>query len=272
MVRRFKRSLLVPGSILLVMLATLILASCQPVSEELQPDTNVVTATEPVLPVEENYTPPPGTNIAAKPEPTPAVEKEYVPPPETNATAAAEPVSPAVPNYTSRLDANITITPEPVLPVAPESNVGLTPIDKLGVTGQTQDVDISEYRLTISGLVEKPLSLAYQDILEYPSVTEIVVVECPGFFRDTAEWTGVPLSAILTEAGLISGASWVTFTAVDGYRQKLSLEHVNEYGVFLAYKVNGQTLPPAHGYPLRVVDKGSIGSKWVKWLESIKIE
>ena len=267
--RRFKRLLLIPGSILLVMLVTLLLASCQPVSEELQTDTNVVTATEPVLPVGESYTPPPEITVTATPEPTPAVEKEYIPPPETNVTPPPEPVSPATENTNPT---TLAAEPEPVPTAAPKENPLLTPIEKLGVTGQAQDVDISAYRLTISGLVKKPLSLTYQDILAYPSVTEIAVVICPGFFRDTAEWTGVPLSTILTEAGLISGASWVTFTAVDGYQQKLSLEHVNEYGVFLAYKVNGQTLPPAHGYPLRVVDKGSIGAKWVKWLESIKIE
>jgi DMSO/TMAO reductase YedYZ molybdopterin-dependent catalytic subunit len=92
-------------------------------------------------------------------------------------------------------------------------------------------------------------------------MTEIVVVECPGFFLDIAEWTGVSLNTILAEAGITSGASQVALSAVDGYRQELSLKHVNEYGVFLVYKVNGQTLPPEHGFPLRVVDKGSLGDK-----------
>jgi DMSO/TMAO reductase YedYZ molybdopterin-dependent catalytic subunit len=141
----------------------------------------------------------------------------------------------------------------------------------MGVTGIAPAVDIPTYRLTITGRVEKPLSLTYQDLLAYPSMTEIVVVECPGFFRDIAEWTGVSLNTILAEAGITSGASQVALSAVDGYRQELSLEHVDEYGVFLAYKVNGQTLPPEHGFPLRVVDKGSLGAKWVKWLANIEV-
>jgi DMSO/TMAO reductase YedYZ molybdopterin-dependent catalytic subunit len=223
-VRIVKRHLKGLGSILLVMLVTSLVASCQPVSGEPQPDTSITPAPESVSPAE--------------------------PPPDTNVTAAPETVSPATQN----------------------STVQLTPIEKLHVTGPAQDVDISNYRLTISGLVEKPLSLTYQDILEYPSVTEIGVVDCPGFFVDIAEWTGVPLNTILAEAGLISGASQVTFYALDGYQQKISLEDVNKYGVFLAYKVNGQTLPPEHGFPFRVVNNGTIGAGWVKWLESIKVD
>jgi len=76
----------------------------------------------------------------------------------------------------------------------------------------------------------------------------------------------------LEEAGIKPGASQVKFYAVDGYRQTLSLEHVKKHGVFLAYEVYGQTLPPEHGYPLRLVDKGSYGSSWIKWLERIEVE
>jgi DMSO/TMAO reductase YedYZ molybdopterin-dependent catalytic subunit len=192
---------------------------------------------------------------------------------ETNITAAPEPVSPAEPILREpQPDTNVTAAPEPVSPATQNYTPQLTPIDKLHITGVAQDVDISKYRLTISGLVEKPLSLTYQDILEYPSVTEVGIINCPDYFVDVAEFTGVPLNTILAEAGLTSGASQVTFYAIDGYKQTLSLEDVNQYDVFLAYKVNGQTLPPEHGYPLRVVNAGSIGATWVKWLESIKVE
>jgi DMSO/TMAO reductase YedYZ molybdopterin-dependent catalytic subunit len=60
--------------------------------------------------------------------------------------------------------------------------------------------------------------------------------------------------------------------AIDGYHKTLSLEHLNEYGTFLAYKVNGVTLPKEHGYLLRLVDKGSAGASWVKWLEGIEVK
>jgi DMSO/TMAO reductase YedYZ molybdopterin-dependent catalytic subunit len=76
----------------------------------------------------------------------------------------------------------------------------LTPIEEMGITGQAQDVDINKYRLTVNGLVEKPLSLDYEDILSYPSITEIAVLNCPDFFVDVGVWTGVPLMNILNEA------------------------------------------------------------------------
>jgi DMSO/TMAO reductase YedYZ molybdopterin-dependent catalytic subunit len=166
-------------------------------------------------------------------------------------------------------------TTEPPATVSPETEdtrVALTPIEELGITGTAQDVDINNYRLTIDGLVEEPLSLNYQAILDYPSITEIVTLNCPGYFVDVAEWTGVPLTTILAEAGIKPEASQITFYAIDGYHRTLSLEHVNTNGAFLAYEVNGQTLPPEHGYPLRLVDKGSYGDSWIKWLERIEVK
>ena len=170
------------------------------------------------------------------------------------------------------IDLNAELAPEPVSPSTEEYTLPLTPIDELGITGIAQDVDINEYRLTVTGLVENTLSLTYHNILEYLPVTEIGVIDCPGYFLDVAEWTGVPLTTLLEEAGTKSEASQATFYAIDGYQQTLSLEHVDKYDVFLAYRVNGQTLPPEHGFPLRVVDNGSIGSAWVKWLQKIKVE
>ena len=159
----------------------------------------------------------------------------------------------------------------PVSPETPEPGRQLTPIEELGITGIAQDVDIEQYRLTVRGLVAAPLSLTYEDILAYSPVSEVVVLNCPGYFVDVAEWTGVPLTAILDTAGIEAEATKITFSAVDGYRQVLSREHVQKHGVLLAYKVNGQTLPPEHGYPLRLVDPGSDGSAWIKWLENIEV-
>ena len=162
--------------------------------------------------------------------------------------------------------------PVAVSPDTQDPAYTLTPIEELGITGIAQDVDINKYQLTVSGLVEELLSLNYQTVLGYPSVTKIVILNCPGYFVDVAEWTGVPLMTILEEAGIKPEASQVNFYAIDGYHQTLSLEHVKKHGVFLAYEVNGQTLPPEHGYPLRLVDNGSDGSSWIKWLERIEVE
>ena len=148
----------------------------------------------------------------------------------------------------------------------------ITPVEELHHTGSTQEYDIETYRLEVEGLVDNPLSLSYEELLSRPQVTETVLLICPGFFWDNAEWTGTPLSLILEEAGLSPEASKVRLVAGDGYAQTLSLEDAMADGVFLAYEVNGETLPPDHGYPLRLVARHQYGSKWVKWLERIEVQ
>jgi DMSO/TMAO reductase YedYZ molybdopterin-dependent catalytic subunit len=152
------------------------------------------------------------------------------------------------------------------------SNFPITPTDKLHPTGKTPEIDIAEYRFVVEGLVEKPLSLTYDAILEYPTVTEVVLLICPETFVDNAEWTGIPVSTLLAEAGIKPEAKEIAFYAVDGYKQEFNLDTVQQEGVFLAHTVNGQTLPLNHGYPLRLVIRGEYGFFWVKWLERIEVK
>ena len=77
------------------------------------------------------------------------------------------------------------------------STLPITPVEELHHTGRTQEYDINTYRLVVDGLVDSPLSLTYQDLLDRPQVTETVLLICPGFFWDNAKWTGTPLSLIL---------------------------------------------------------------------------
>ena len=116
-----------------------------------------------------------------------------------------------------------------------------------------------------------PQSLSYQELLEYPTVTEVVTLVCPGAFTDNAEWTGIPVAVLLVEAGIKPEATVVRFHALDGYRATLSLEVAQQEGVFLAHTVNGQILPLDHGYPLRLVVKGEYGEHWAKWVERIEV-
>jgi DMSO/TMAO reductase YedYZ molybdopterin-dependent catalytic subunit len=152
------------------------------------------------------------------------------------------------------------------------SNLPVTPTDQLHITGSAPRVDITEYRLVIDGLVNKNLTYTYDEILEYPAVTRVVLLICPSVFADNAEWTGIQVATILDEADVKPEATTVTFYAVDGYRITLSLKDALGDGVFLAYKVNGQALPREHGYPLRLVVTGRYGANWVKWVERIEVK
>lgn len=153
------------------------------------------------------------------------------------------------------------------------SDLPVTPVEKLHDTGLVPEgVDIKQYRLTIDGKVENPLALTYEDVLSYPAVTEVVLLICPGFFVDNAEWTGVPVATLLAEAGIKTEATDVTFHDLGGgYRKTLPLEVALQDSVFLAHMVNGQILPAEHGYPLRLVAKGRYGSDWVKWVSRIEV-
>jgi sulfoxide reductase catalytic subunit YedY len=165
------------------------------------------------------------------------------------------------------------------------SKLPITCVEGLNRTGLPPEVNIQKYRLRVEGLVDNPLSLSYEQLLSYPTVTEIVLLICPGFFADNAEWTGIPVTAILDDAGIKPESTEVVFKAIEGqtfneytgevntvYSRHLPLEDImGNDGIYLAHTVNGETLPQEHGYPLRVVAKGIYGGYWVKWLEVIEV-
>jgi DMSO/TMAO reductase YedYZ molybdopterin-dependent catalytic subunit len=152
------------------------------------------------------------------------------------------------------------------------SDLEVTSTEELHTTGEPVDIDVDEYQLVVDGLVENPLRLGYEDILSRRSVTEVVLLICPGVFVDNAEWTGTPLAGILEEAGVKPEAKRVEFYGADGYRTSVTIEEAMDPGVLVAYRVNGEVLPREHGYPLRVVAEGKYGSRWAKWLLRIEVK
>ncbi len=158
-------------------------------------------------------------------------------------------------------------------------------------------VDVDTWKLEIGGLVERPLTLTLDDIKARPSRTLAVTLECAGNGRallvprretqpwlleavGTAEWTGTPLGPILEEAGVSESALEVVFTGLDRgiqaddehlYERSLPLTEALRDEVLLAYAINGQALPPQHGFPLRLVVPGWYGMTHVKWLRSITV-
>ena len=193
----------------------------------------------------------------------PARDQEQVEPP------ASQPVEEPGTDIPTELSQVLSSDPAEV----DNSKLPITGVEELNPTGAAPDVDIEQYRLEIDGLVETPLSLTYEEVLAYPSVTEVVLLICPGFFADNAEWSGVPVTALLEKAGINPEAKMVIFKEIAGiYRRELLLEDImGNDSIFLAHTVNGQTLPLKHGYPLRLVAKGVYGGYWVKWVASIEV-
>jgi DMSO/TMAO reductase YedYZ molybdopterin-dependent catalytic subunit len=139
------------------------------------------------------------------------------------------------------------------------------------MTGRAQLIDLATYRLKVTGLVDHPLSLTYDDLRCLPNVTDRPELVCPGVFEDDATWSGVPLKYILELAGVQPGATKLILVSADGYQVQLTLEIANKEANFLAYEVNGKTLPVQHGFPLRAVIPSMWGSYWLKWLVEIQI-
>jgi DMSO/TMAO reductase YedYZ molybdopterin-dependent catalytic subunit len=145
-------------------------------------------------------------------------------------------------------------------------------VDGLHVTGSPITVDIASYRLAVSGSVQHPLSLSYDEILEMPSVREQVNLVCPGVFVDKGVWTGVPLRDILKKAGLEENSIRVAFISVDErYRAELPLRKALGDGFLIAYEFNGKTFDRRNGFPVRLVAKNEPGYYWVKWLGRIEV-
>lgn len=158
-------------------------------------------------------------------------------------------------------------------------------------------VDADEYELSIVGHVRKPMRLRLDDLKSRPAKTLAVTLECAGNGRSrisprplsqpwlveavgNAEWTGTPLAQLLRDAGVMDGAVDVVFTGLDRgvqggvdqlYERSLSLADATGDEVLLAYAVNGQPLPPQHGFPLRLIVPGWYGMTHVKWLRSITV-
>jgi DMSO/TMAO reductase YedYZ molybdopterin-dependent catalytic subunit len=156
-------------------------------------------------------------------------------------------------------------------------------------------VDAADWRLGVGGHVRRPFTLTLDDLKRRPAVTRAVTLECAGNGRanlsprpvsqpwlleavGTAEWTGTPLRPLLEEAGLLDGAVDVVFTGLDRgvqggveqhYERSLDIAEALREEVILAYAINGQSLPPQHGFPLRLVVPGWYGMTHVKWLRSI---
>ena len=159
------------------------------------------------------------------------------------------------------------------------------------------DVDAATWTLEVGGEVTRSLSLDLDALRAYPAVSLPVTLECAGNGRahlmprpvsqpwlegavGTAVWTGVRLADVLDDAGVTDRGVDVVLTGADhgiergveqDYARGLTLEQARRPEVLLAYEMNGQPLPPQHGFPLRVVVPGWYGMTSVKWLTSITV-
>ncbi|MFL2874778.1 MAG: sulfite dehydrogenase [Pseudohongiellaceae bacterium] len=152
------------------------------------------------------------------------------------------------------------------------------------------NIDPSQHMLVINGLVRQPLAFRYEDLLKYQMVSRIHFLECSGnsgaLLRgeiggsaqslhglvSCAEWTGVPLSTLLDEAGVLPEAAWVAAVGADAASMGRSIPLTKALDdVMVALYQNGEAVRPGQGYPMRLFCPGWEGNVSVKWLTQIKV-
>lgn len=165
-----------------------------------------------------------------------------------------------------------------------------------GAVPKVEDSEMMDWEFTVEGLVEQPLKLNLADLIrEYEQVTYPVTLVCAGNRRkeqnvvrktkgfswgaaglSTALWTGVVIGDLLRKAMPKRGGRYVCFEGADklpngyyGTSVKMNWCMDPNRGIMLAHKMNGETLHPDHGKPLRIIIPGQIGGRSVKWLKRI---
>ena len=161
------------------------------------------------------------------------------------------------------------------------------------------DLDAAAWRLSVEGdAVARPLELTYDDILRLPSRILMCYLECAGNHRamfhlvqgraasgtqwktggvGNGEWVGASLRDVLTLAGIRDDAISVLLVGLDaespenGFRRVLPVEKAMHSDTLLAYTLNGEPLPRDHGFPVRALVPGWVGSSNVKWLGRIVV-
>jgi DMSO/TMAO reductase YedYZ molybdopterin-dependent catalytic subunit len=162
----------------------------------------------------------------------------------------------------------------PVVPPTPIPYPGYAqqePETGLHVTGPALPIDLSQYRLSVSGLVDRPLSLSYDELRCLPKVEAEVTLVCLGYFVDRARLAGPTLASVIALAAPQAGAREVTLLAVNGYTARFDLSTMQGEQNFLAYEWGGEPLPASHGFPVRAALPGALGNAWVKWLGEIQL-
>jgi DMSO/TMAO reductase YedYZ molybdopterin-dependent catalytic subunit len=151
-----------------------------------------------------------------------------------------------------------------------------TSLERFGTMGLSDhEVKLETWRLEIDGHVASPLSLTYEELIALPSVEREVLLICPGFFANHGHWKGFSIGALLRKAGAKKDVTHLTLRGPRGKFESLQrypIEDVRAEKVFLAYEVNGKTLPARHGFPLRAVAEGYYGYDWVKYVYRITAE
>jgi DMSO/TMAO reductase YedYZ molybdopterin-dependent catalytic subunit len=135
-----------------------------------------------------------------------------------------------------------------------------------------QYIDIEDYQLEVTGLVDAPTSYTYDLVLETNEHYEkVVTLNCVEGWSVNILWEGVLVKDLIAESDPAPEANTVIFHAYDGYITTLSLDYITGNDILMAYKMNDVVIPPERGFPFHLVAESKWGYKWVKWITKIEL-
>jgi DMSO/TMAO reductase YedYZ molybdopterin-dependent catalytic subunit len=141
------------------------------------------------------------------------------------------------------------------------------------ITGDFPKRAPQDYHLAVSGLVDKPYTLTFDELRAMPPTRLTKDFQCvTGWRVPGVKWTGVLLSDLLTRAGVKPAGKAVRFTSFDGeYTESLTLDQARRADVIVAYELEGKPISSDHGGPARLYVAPMYGYKSCKWLDGIEV-
>ncbi|MEP6696486.1 MAG: molybdopterin-dependent oxidoreductase [Pseudonocardiales bacterium] len=141
------------------------------------------------------------------------------------------------------------------------------------VTGGQPERSAADYRLTVGGLVDRPVTLSLADLGVLPQQTLVRDFQCvTGWRVPKVPWSGVRVADLLEQAGVAAGARAVRFTSFDGtYSESLTLDQARRRDVLVTTHMLGGPVSRAHGGPVRLFVAPMYGYKSLKWLGGIEL-
>jgi DMSO/TMAO reductase YedYZ molybdopterin-dependent catalytic subunit len=133
--------------------------------------------------------------------------------------------------------------------------------------------DRDTWRLNVGGLVEKELSLSYDDLRALPRSRQVSDFHCvTGWSVDGVRWGGIRITELFAQARPLPEAGAIQFVSAEApYLDSLTMQQALLHDVMLAYQMDGKPLPREHGAPLRLVIPEMYGYKSVKWVQQINL-
>lgn len=155
----------------------------------------------------------------------------------------------------------------------PEFSLSEVEPDKLIINSfrGTPAIAPENYRLTIDGVVNHPLSLSMDDLQKIPFTSMVIRHVCVEGWAAIVQWGGVRLRDLLAIAQPLPQAQYVYFYSADGYYESWDLDSAIHPQTLMAYQKNSQPLTPEYGAPLRLASPVKLGYKLSKWVTRIQI-